>query len=212
MREQHGAGLVNLYHPSTNQINMLAARPKRESQRLQAEHEKRLNDCDPDTEDCIAIANEYIGYDETAAWWYGFVLGSQYTSNSEFLTEFSNCFYVSYDVINSMDAFVGDILDFLNSVEFFQILIYDPIRIYGNIEAAYEYCTFNIYLEQLDLLTSLDWGYLGEVVVRDALLFSLEFTPYWEDYQSYIADDDLYNAGYVFGEFWKLVFDSPIQA
>lgn len=191
---------------------MKAARPKKVYERLEAEHAQKLADCDPDTEDCISIYNAEIGYDETAAWWYGFVIGSQFAdSSNEFLTEYSNCFYVSYDVINSMDAWVGDILDFLNSVEYFQILLYDPIRIYGNIEAAYQYCTFNIYLEQLDLLTSMDWAYLGEVLVRDTLLFVLDFTPYWEDYNSYMADDDLYNAGITFGEFWKLVFDSQIQ-
>lgn len=128
------------------------------------------------------------------------------------LTEFSNCFYISFDVIESLDSFVADILDFPNSVEYFQILIYDPVRIYGNIEAAYEYCTFNTYVEYANILFSLDWGYIGEVVVRDTLLFVLEYQPYGEAYKEAMANNNLYEAGQVFGSFWKLVMDTTVQA
>lgn len=114
-------------------------------------------------------------------------------------------------MISSVDGWTYDIMNFLTDVEYFQILLYDPLKLYGNIEAAYEYCTFNTYTEQLELLTSLDYGYMAEVVVRDGLLFALEFQTYWDDYLVYLDNDDMYDAGIKFGEFWSLVFDSTIQ-
>jgi len=93
-------------------------------------------------------------------------------------------------LINSIDSFVYNIENFLTDVQYFNIIFYDPLKIYGNIEAAYEYCTFNVYLDQIGLLAGLDWGYMGEVLVRDSIILATELGTALSDYNDYLADDD----------------------
>lgn len=85
MRVKYGDGLLDLIHPVTKDMNMLNARPHA-AKELKAKHEKKLADCDPDDEDCLEIySGTYVGYDEGEAWWYGFIVGSQYSAESNFL-------------------------------------------------------------------------------------------------------------------------------
>ena len=77
MHAKHGYSLEKLIHPKTGKMDMLSARPHKAQEALKAAHEQRLATCE-DEDACIYIENEEVGYDEPAAWWYGFVVGSQY--------------------------------------------------------------------------------------------------------------------------------------
>ena len=52
---------------------------------------------------------------------------------------------------------------------------------------------------------------MGDILVRDIVLIATELTPALEEYNSYIADENYYEAGVSFGGMWKMFFDSTIQ-
>jgi hypothetical protein len=210
MHGKHGYALEKLIHPQTGKVDMLAARPLKAQQALKAKHQERLAACE-DEDACIYIENEEIGYDEDAAWWYGFVVGSQYKEDSQVLATYSNCFYMSYSLIESMDQWWINILDFTSTGQWFNIIFYDLLMIYNNIEGAYEYCTFNQYLDQVIMLANLDYAYMADLVVRESVILATEVTTFTATYYDYIDDDNKYEAGKEFGKFWKEIFDTSIQ-
>jgi len=74
MIHKYGMAFEKLVHPQTGQMNMLLARPEGVQKQLKAKHHERLSACE-DEDACITIEGYEIGYEEPAAWWYGFITG-----------------------------------------------------------------------------------------------------------------------------------------
>ena len=51
----------------------------------------------------------------------------------------SACFYVVVDTLNSLNYVVADVRNFAETKNWYNIGIYDPVQIYGNLIATYEY-------------------------------------------------------------------------
>ena len=97
---------------------------------------------------------------------------------------------MSYALINTMDAWWETTLDFLTSFEYINIIMYYPVEMYGNFEGTYEYCTFNQYLDQLLMISNLDYAYMADVVVRDSILIAMDIGTVTANYNDYLSDEN----------------------
>ena len=118
---------------------------------------------------------------------------------------------MSYALIESMDTWWLNIINFTTEGQWLNIIFYDLLKIYNNLEGAYEYCTFNQYLDQVIMIANLDWAYMADIVVRDTVIIATEVTEFTATYYDYMDDDNQYDAGKEFGKFWKMIFDTAIQ-
>lgn len=87
--------------------------------------------------------------------------------------------------------------------------MYTPTKIANNMAAAYEYCNLYIYVSQLSLVLSYDYGFLSELTTRWSILFAEELQPMLNQIYGWMAKEniDWYLIGFRFGYFWKLAFD-----
>lgn len=60
----------------------------------------------------------------------------------------------------------------MDGAPWFNILVYNPIHIYGNMAATYEYCNLYIYFSQLQMLLDLDYGFLSELGTRLSMILA----------------------------------------
>lgn len=63
----------------------------------------------------------------------GLVSGLQYNNNT-----FGKCFYATVDTVSFADYFQQDVEAFFSEGDFYQILVYDPVRFTSNALAVYE--------------------------------------------------------------------------
>ena len=61
------------------------------------------------------------------------------------------------------------------SVNWFNVVGYDPIHVFGDTSVIYEYCNGYTYFDQLTSLASEDWGFLAERLTRDATYMITDF-------------------------------------
>lgn len=54
----------------------------------------------------------------------------------------------------------------------YNIIVYNPIHIAGNLAATYEYCNLYIYVSQAQMLADLDFGFLSELGTRLSMILS----------------------------------------
>lgn len=95
-------------------------------------------DSDPATDGVNADGTQVInGYTfDTTSWKsfpLGVVSGLQYNNNT-----FGKCFYAVVDTINFADYFQQDVENLLTEGDFYQLIVYDPIRLLSNYLALYE--------------------------------------------------------------------------
>lgn len=55
--------------------------------------------------------------------------------------------------------------------------MYTPTKIFNNAAAAYEYCNLYIYVSQLALVFSYDYGFISELVTRWSILIAEDLQP-----------------------------------
>ena len=63
----------------------------------------------------------------------GVVAGLQYNNDT-----FGKCFYAMVDTVNFYDFFMADLNALFEEFNFYQLLVYDPIRFHSNLAALYE--------------------------------------------------------------------------
>ena len=63
----------------------------------------------------------------------GVVAGLQYNTET-----FGKCFYAMVDTVNFYDFFMADVQLLLTEMNFYQLFVYDPIRLSSNVAALYE--------------------------------------------------------------------------
>lgn len=56
----------------------------------------------------------------------------------------------------------------------FNLVVYNPTHITGNMAATYEYCNVYIYVSQAQMLADLDFGFLSELGTRISMTFSTD--------------------------------------
>lgn len=64
--------------------------------------------------------------------------------NDEYVV--SECFIAMFDTIAVIDYLMLDIRAISKGAPLFNVLVYDPIHIFGNFAATYEYCNLYIYV------------------------------------------------------------------
>ena len=108
-----------------------------------------------------------------------------------------------------------DIAKYEETKNYYNLLMYTPNKLWGNFAATYEYCNFYIYVTQLSMIFSLDFGFLSELVTRWSLLISTELEPFSADMYALIKEAefvDWFLVGFRFGQVWQLAFDVKITA
>jgi hypothetical protein len=63
----------------------------------------------------------------------GIVAGLQYNTET-----FGKCFYAMVDTVNFYDFFVADLELLVTEMNFYNLVVYDPIRFSSNVAALYE--------------------------------------------------------------------------
>lgn len=99
---------------------------------------KQSPDGDPATDGVNADGTEVInGYTFEVQSWKSFPLGVvsglQYDNKT-----WGKCFYAMVDTINFADYFQEDLNNLLTEGDFYQLIVYDPIRLLSNYLALYE--------------------------------------------------------------------------
>jgi len=99
----------------------------------------------------------------------------------------------------------------------YNILVYNPIHIYGNLAATYEYCNLYIYVSQAQMLLDLDFGFLSELGTRLSMILSnnlqavmLDLWDIFGTYDEY-GYIDWYFVGLRLGLLWKEIFDVNLE-
>ena len=84
------------------------------------------------------------------------------------------CFYAILGTINSADYLVTDYERLLSDGQFYNLVVYDPIHISANANAAYEMCMLDQIYDQIISLGSLNYAYMGELAVRQVWTFAAD--------------------------------------
>jgi hypothetical protein len=63
----------------------------------------------------------------------GIISGLQYNDNT-----FGKCFYSMVDTVNFYDIFMADYEAFATEGNFYQLFVYDPLRLSSNVAALFE--------------------------------------------------------------------------
>ena len=90
--------------------------------------------------------------------------------NDEYVV--SECFIAMFDTVTVTDYLITDFRNIMNGAPWFNVFIYDPIKILGNFAATYEYCNLYIYVSQAQMLFDLDFGFLSELGTRISMILS----------------------------------------
>ena len=123
MNRQHGAGLKNLKASLTGSYK-LGRGPSPGGD--PAVHGQNL--------DGSYVVNQYTIYPHMwQALPLGAVSGMQYQNNT-----FGQCFYSVADTLSFGEYFKADWISFITTGEFYQMVVYDPIRLLSNYLALYE--------------------------------------------------------------------------
>ncbi len=113
-----------------------------------------------------------------------------------------------------MDYLVQDFDNILETSNYFNLAVFTPTKLQGNLAASYEYCNGYIYVVQISMISQLDFGYLSEMVTRYSMIFATEFTPFVADMTGLIAAEniDFYLVGFRWGMLWKIMFDVKLDS
>lgn len=73
---------------------------------------------------------------------------------------------------------------------YFNVVVYDPVKVWNNLAAAYEYCNMYLYISQLALLVQLDYGFVAELTTRFSIIISEEATEFFKKMSILIIGDE----------------------
>jgi hypothetical protein len=86
-----------------------------------------------DSENAISVNNFDLDPYNLRSFPLGVVAGLQYNNDT-----FGKCFYAMVDTVNFYDFFMADLNALVTELNFYQLLVYDPIRFQSNVAALYE--------------------------------------------------------------------------
>jgi len=84
----------------------------------------------------------------------------------------SECFIASFDTVTTIEYLLLDLRHVLDGAPIFNLLVYNPTHIMGNLAATYEYCNLYIYVSQAQMIADLDFGFLSELGTRLSMILS----------------------------------------
>mmetsp|Transcript_48303 Transcript_48303/g.35483 ORF Transcript_48303/g.35483 Transcript_48303/m.35483 type:complete len:133 (-) Transcript_48303:43-441(-) len=122
----------------------------------------------------------------------------------------SGCFYVAVDTLNSFNYMVAELNGFKETKGWYDIGIYTPVKIYGNLIACYEYCNLQSYLNILLQLSSLNIPFALETLVRPIVAAFTEFEPILAALNDAKSAGDFYAQGESFAKILKFFVDGTI--
>lgn len=240
MERTYGHGLVGLIHPVTGEFNHAAVIEQRGGRFehevigntedfginyavLQGAHyskkmrhllgQEAADDERPKKMDTIT-GKTFDRYD-AVSFLYGAIIALQDTSTKAAANAANKCFLSSFETITQVDYAVADLETVFNTGRYFNVLVYDPIKIWNNLAAAYEYCNGYLYVSQLALLLQLDYGFLSELTTRWSIIIAEESDGFFNKLTELLfgtEDDpvehpDFYLVGFQCGIMWQLAFD-----
>merc|ERR1719329_89074 len=89
-----------------------------------------------------------------------------------------------------MDFMITDIEQVFTTSRYFNVLVYDPVKIFNNLFAAYEYCNIYLYIAQIALFLQLDYGFVSELTTRWSLLITEQSGKFFENMSALIIGTD----------------------
>lgn len=146
---------------------------------------------------------------------YGAIIALQDTSTKAAANAANQCFIATFESVTQFDYFVTDIEQVFVTGRYFNVVVYDPVKIWNNLASAYEYCNFYLYISQLALLVQLDYGFVAEMTTRLSIIISEEATAFFQNLsillfgtaEKPVENIDWYLVGFQFGMIWQLIFD-----
>ena len=224
LERQYGQGLVGLIHPVTKEFNHAAVINQRGG-RFKSEH---LSDTKSiGLNHAFAAAGRFFAEDEeeyqkienvdgtlfdrydVASFTYGWIFALQNDPGKEEYVS-SNCFLAAFDMVQQLDYFAIDLANYEKTKNYYNLIAYTPTRLQGNAAATYEYCNMYVYVTQLSMLVSLDFGFLSELTTRWSLLISTEAEDFLADMYDLIYVPqivDWFLVGFRWGQLWSVAFD-----
>lgn len=198
---------------STWDVASIFTPPKHQwHQTLKAVH-SRLKADDEEPSDYQQVGGKDFDRYDMATFLYGMIFALQDKPDLDNPVS-SNCFLSVFEMVTQLDYLATDLLNIFATRRFYDVFVYTPSHIAGNLAASYEYCNMYVYLVQAAMLASFDYGYLSELTTRYSLLFSTELSPYLTDVMNLLGEEnvDWYALGFRTGIIWKLAFDVKISA
>jgi hypothetical protein len=68
----------------------------------------------------------------------------------------------------------------LSDFNFYNLFVYDPVHIYANFNAAYEYCHMGQFWDVLGSFASLNYAFIGEIGTRQLWAYITDVAPLYE--------------------------------
>ena len=84
----------------------------------------------------ISVNDRDIDTKSWKSFFLGSVVGMQYNDRT-----FGKCFYAMVDTVNFADYFKADAQALVTEGNFYDLLVYDPVRFTSNLAALFEYVT-----------------------------------------------------------------------
>lgn len=124
----------------------------------------------------------------------------------------NQCFLAVFSTIEQMD-YLGQDYKRWREFKYFNVLVYDPVHIWNNMAASFEYCNGYLWFSQARLFLSGDYGFIAEIVTRWWLLATEQSVPFYNElYKLFSATYiDWYQIGFTCGNIFKYAFDVIIN-
>jgi hypothetical protein len=82
---------------------------------------------------------------------YGGIIALQDTSTKAAAQAANQCFLSTFETVTQLDYLFIDINTVFDTGRYFNVIVYDPVKVWNNLSAAYEYCNIYLYISQISL-------------------------------------------------------------
>jgi len=224
MERTYGLGLTGLIHPVTKAFNHEAVIRQRGGRK---ENEVVGNTYDMGLHHVLGFFHRMVSqenptyfeeiegkqfdrYDQVS-FVYGWIVALH--ADPDTMTS-SNCFLAAFEAVTQIDYLMADWAIVDETKNYFNVFVYGPQHIQGNLAASYEYCNLYIYATQLSYIFQFDYGYLSELGTRYSMLLSTEAEPFLTDIYALLAEEptDWYLVGMRWGLLWQIMFDVKLES
>jgi len=118
------------------------------------------------------------------------------------------------DTVNYVDYFMADAVALVTDGNFYDLLVYDPIRFSSNVAALFELCSLNRLLDMGYTFTNLDPIFISETLTRQLVISFTTGGQLISDVQYFanmngdnIDDMNFWEAGLSGGRLMKALLD-----
>jgi len=111
-----------------------------------------------------SIAGKSFDRYDIVSFYYGWI--NALNARQSNLVSQNQCYLSVFETITQLDYLSSDVSTVFRSGRYFNVVVYDPVKVWNNLAAAYEYCNGYLYIAQFALLVQLNFGFLSELTTR----------------------------------------------